>query len=168
MKLPESWSAVLRVTALALLAPAVVAFANQQSDSTSIAKLLDQAKIHAGWANDDAAFLDSHRQSNLDWQLKAQYLRKVRDHANDLFQDYYRLQNLRKKGTQQQQEAIDRLEPLLRDMATSLTNTIQMLNEHPGRTNMPAFRTRIHDDWVSINKTYEFLCVCTKPNNKSS
>lgn len=151
------------VAALALLAPAAI-FAAQAQDATSIPKLLQQVKDHAAQAKDDAAFLDSHSQSNLDWRMHAQYLQNVKDHANDLLQDYYQLQTVRDKGTPLQQEAIDRLEPLLRDMGTSLTNTFQKLNEHPGRVNMPSFRTQVHADYESINKVYEFLCECTKPN----
>jgi hypothetical protein len=69
---------------------------------------------------------------------------------------------MRDKGTPQQREAIDRLEPLLRDMETNLTDTIQNLNLHQGRVHMPSFRTRIHADYVAINKVYQLLCECTK------
>ncbi len=78
-------------------------------------------------------------QSNLDPQIHSQYLTKVREHAVDLFQDYYQLQAIRDKGTPQQREAIDRLDPLLRDMATSLATTLQIFNAHPARANVPYF-----------------------------
>ena len=166
MKPLNTFIAMLGATALALVMPATLAAA-QAPDSTSIAKLLQQAKVHAALANEDASFLDAHDQSNLDPQMNSQYLRQVREHASDLLQDYYQLQKVRDQGTAQQREAIDRLDPLLREMATSLTNTLQAFNEHPARSNMPYFRDRIHADWVSINKVYGLLCECTSKNKKA-
>lgn len=167
MKPINSLIAGLSLIAFALIVPASVATAAQPTDSTTIAKLLEQAKVHAALANEDAEFLDSHAQSNLDPLMHSQYLRQVREHAIDLFQDYYQLQANREKGTPQQREAIDRLDPLLRDMATSLTTTLQTFNVHPARANMPYFRTRIHSDWQSINKVYELLCECTNASKKA-
>ncbi len=167
MKSLNSFMARLGVIALAFVAPTAVALAVQPPDSTTVAKLLQQAKTDAALANEDAEFLDMNGQSNLDPQMHSQYLTKVREHAIDLFQDYYQLQASRDKGTPQQREAIDRLDPLLRDMATSLATTLQTFNAHPARANMPYFRTRIHGDWASINKVYELLCDCTNQSKKA-
>jgi len=149
----------------ALILPASVssAFA-QTTDSIAIGKLFEQAKRHAAQAEHDAALLDSYGRSGMDWQTHAQCLTNIKGHAGDLFQDYYQLQAMRAKGTPQQREAIDRLEPLLREMGTSLTNTIQSLNLHQGQVNMPVFRNKVHADYVAINRVYQLLCECTKKN----
>lgn len=167
MKSVNSFIARMSIIALALIAPAAFAFAAQSPDSATIAKLLQQARAHAASANDDAEFLVSNAQSAFDSQMHAQYLQKVREHAIDLFTDYHQLQAIKDKGTPQQREAIDRLDPLLRDMATSLTTTLQTFNAHPARSNMPYFRTRMRGDWESINKVYELLCECTKADKKA-
>jgi hypothetical protein len=130
-------------------------------------QILNQVKQHAAEANYDAALLDSYRRSNLDWRSYARTLAEIKEHANDLFQDYYELQRARNSGTQAQRVAIDKLEPLLREMATELTNTFQTLNEHQARVNTPNFRTRVHADSVKINAVYEFQCQCTGKNGKS-
>jgi hypothetical protein len=166
MKQHTSFIAMLRVTALALLVPAAVAFAAQTPDSASISKLFQQARDHAEQANDDISVLDSSRFSNYAPQMHGLYLQKVKEHAAELFRDYYQLQVLREKGTPQQREAIDRLEPLLKDMATSLTNTLQTFNAHPSHVQMPPYRNRIHSDWQTINAVYEHLCQCTDRNSK--
>jgi hypothetical protein len=153
--------AAISFAVLALMAPVPAAIA-QATDTSSNAKLLQQAKTHAAEANYDAALLDSYGRSDMDWRAHAQCLTNIKEHANDLFEDYYQLQRMRDKGTPQQREAIDRLEPLLRDMGTNLTDTIQNLNLHQGRVHMPSFRTRIHADYVAINKVYQLLCECTK------
>jgi len=167
MKMLIQFTTVLSAAALSLSLAVRPAFAVAPPDSTTIAKLLDQAKQHAAQANNDASLLDTYRFSEIAWQMHAQSLEKIKVHANDLFRVYYELQRIRDKGTPKQREAIDQLEPLLRDMATSLTNTFQALNAHQGRTNMPVFRTQIHADWEKINKVYEFLCECTSKSYKA-
>lgn len=154
-------TAVLSAVALALSVPVRPALAAPLSDSTTIPRLLDQARHHASEANYDAIVLDSYRLSNLDFRTYAETLRNIQEHANHLFQDYYQLQRLRDGGAPAQQEAIDRLEPLLREMATSLTHTSQMLHEHETQVNMPAFRNEVHSDWVKISAVYEYLCQCS-------
>lgn len=158
--------AMMRVAALALLVPAAVAFAAQTPDSASISKLFQQARDHAAQANDDISFLDANRLSNFAPQMHALYLQQIKDHAADLFRDYYQLLALRDKGTPQQREAIDRLDPLFRDMATSLINTMQTFNSHPARVNMPPYKNRIHSDYTTINAVYRHLCECSNKNSQ--
>ncbi len=166
MKKLTSGNAILRIAVLALLAPAAAAFAAQTPDSAAISKLFQQAKEHAALANDDVSYLDANRNSNFAPGMHSLYLQKVKEHAADLFRDYYQLQSLRDKGTPQQREAIDRMEPLLKEMATSLTNTMQTYNAHPSHVNMPPFRNRIHNDWLTINAVYEHLCKCANTKSK--
>lgn len=160
-------AAALSAAALALAIPAHSAFAATPPDSSSsIPKLLDQVKQHAGEANYDAAVLDSYRHSNLDFRSYALVLNHMKEHANDLFQDYYELQRVRDSGTPAQQEAIDKLEPQLREMATELTNTFQKLNEHQEHVNTPKFRDQVHASSLKIHEVYRTLCECTKKNAK--
>ena len=166
MKLPTSFVRMLHVAAFALLVPAAVAFASQTPDSASISKLFQQAKDHAAQANEDISFLDSNRYSGLSPQSHALYLQMVKEHAAKLFSDYYQLQGLREKGTPQQREAIDRLDPLIREMAASLVNTLQSLNANPTLVHMPPLRDRIHSDYLAINAVYEQLCKCTNKDSK--
>lgn len=166
MKHVARWTAMLSVAACALLIPARGAFAAPPSDSTSIPKVLDQVKGHAAEASYDAAVLDSYRHSDVDWRTYAERLTMIKDHANDLFQDYYQLQRLRDSGTPAQREAIDKLEPLVRAMATELTNTFQSLNEHKAQVNFPEFRNRARANWEKINAVYEHLCKCTDKRSK--
>lgn len=160
-------AAALSVAALALAIPARSAFAATPPDSSStIPKLLDQVKQHAGEANYDAAVLDSYRRSNLDFRSYALVLNHMKEHANDLFQDYYELKRVRDSGTPAQREAIDTLEPQLREMATELTNTFQKLNERQGHVNTPTFRDQVHASSMKIHEVYKTLCKCTGKNAK--
>ena len=158
---------VLSSAALALAIPARSAFAAAPPDSKTIPTLFDQVKQHAAEANYDAEVLDSYRRThNTDFRLYAQLLNHIRDHANDLFQDYYELQRVRDSGSPAQREAIDRLEPQLREMATDMTDTIQLLNKHQEWVKMPNFRNQAHQSVTKINEVYKALCECTGKNAK--
>ena len=162
MKTTFSCAAVLSFAALALLFPAASARATQGTDATSGSKVLQEVKAHAGEAYHDAELLDSYTRSNLDWKDHAERLHEIRGHVNDLFKDYSRLQKITDQATPQQREAIKRLEPMLLNMANSLNQTIQTLNENQRRVNFPAFRDRIHTDYANIENVYRELCKCTE------
>lgn len=166
MKRALQFATMLSLAALALLVPMRSAYAAERSGSSAIPKLLNEVKHHAAEAKYDAEVLETHRRSPVDWRVYAQTLTNIKGHANDLFQDYYTLQRVRDSGTPAQREAIDKLEPLLRDMATSLTNTIQTLNAHQQRVNMPEFRDKVLADSKKINAVYEYMCKCTDQRSK--
>lgn len=166
MKRTLRFTAMLGVAAFALAIPASSAFAAAPPDSTTIPKLLDQVKHHAAEANYDAEILNSLRNSNVDFRTYARVLNDIKAHANDLFQDYYELQRQRDSGTPAQREAIDKLEPLLREMATSLTNSLQKLDAHQAGVNTPEFRKGIRENWEKINAVYQHLCKCTEQRSK--
>ncbi|HEV2323491.1 MAG TPA: hypothetical protein VGS10_06030 [Terracidiphilus sp.] len=159
-------TAALSVATLALAIPARSALAAAPPHSKPIPKLFDQVKQHAAEANYDAAVLDSYRRTNIDFRSYAQLLNHMKEHANDLFQDYYELQRVRDSGTPAQREAIDKLEPQLREMATELTNTFQKLNERQEQVNTPKFRDQVHGSSVKIHEVYKTLCECTGKNAK--
>jgi hypothetical protein len=166
MKPLVNFKVAWRIAVLALLLPISSVFAAQTPDSASISKLLDQARIHAAQADDDAALLDSYTRSGLTWQSHAKCLQDIKVHAVDLLADFAQLKAMREKGTPRQREAIDRLEPLLQSMALELTTTIQQLNQHQERVNMPSFRTRVHAECVAVSRVYTHLCECTNKNSK--
>ena len=53
------------------------------------------------------------------------------------------------------------LEPLLREMATSMTNIIQKLNANQERVNTRDFRNQIYSNQEKVKAVYQHLCKCT-------
>lgn len=111
----------------------------QNPDSQAISDLLSQARQHAVLAEDDAVTLASYTNSRLSWQTHARRLQEMKDHANDLINEANKLSSLRDQGSPWQQHAIDQINPLLREMADTLTVTIQHLNENQARVHMPEY-----------------------------
>ena len=122
----------------------------QNKDSKVITDLLKEAESHAILASVDAETLESYTRSHtVSWQSHAYRLRNVADHANDLIQDFNKLSSMRSEGSPWQQEAIDRVDPLLKEMADHLNTTIAHFRDNKHRINMPAF-----DNYVKANREY--------------
>jgi hypothetical protein len=106
-------------------------------------------KNHASLAEDDAQTLVTFTQSNRNWQSHVSRLNLLREHVDDLFNDYNELARLRDEGSPWQQQAIDQLSPLMKGMADHLTATIEYLNEHPTHVNLEPWR-----EYVRANREY--------------
>ena len=115
-----------------------------QKDSDEINSLLAQARTQAWQAAQDADTLQAYTMSPMAWESHAAQLRLIQDRVNALAKTTQQLNDLRAQGSQWQQAAIDRINPLLRDMDEALATTITALNDHPERVNMPAYREYTH------------------------
>lgn len=127
------------------------------ADSREITNLLSTVKVHAMHAETDAATLESYTHSTVSWESHARRLNQIKEHVNDLINDYNEMKRLRESGSPWQQEAIDRIEPLVQEMSTHLTATIQHLNDNQSRVHMPPFRDYVKANHVLISKTHEII-----------
>ena len=81
----------------------------------------------------------------------------MKDHFNALGRIQKQLADLRAQGSPWQQVAIDRLDPLLRDMADQLTATIKQLNTHQSRVHMPAYQEYVQANHDFATRTAELI-----------
>lgn len=120
-------------------------YANAQNkDSAQISHLLGQAKYHAVMLDNDAAELESYANSNMSWPSHAHQLEIIRTHVNNLGKLLAEMHSMRDEGSPWQQDAIDRIDPLLRQMAHQLTATIDHGNQYPNRIHMLKYRNYTH------------------------
>ncbi len=148
---------VARMAILTLMIPMASIATGQTADSAAITSLLSQVKTHAALADDDAATLVSYSRSNLSWRSHATKLNIIKEHANDLIKDYNDLASMRAEGSPWQQEAIDRINPLVREMADHLTATIQHLNDNQNRVQMKPFRDYVQANHELMSKTHQVI-----------
>jgi len=139
-----------RISLLALALIALVAlvaspsYANAQTkDSAEISRLLNESKSYAIQANTDAAELESYTNSNLSWKTHAQALERIRGHVNNMGKLLQQMHDRKSEGSPWQQDAINRIDPLLRQMADQLTATIEHGNEYPNRVHMMKFKNYV-------------------------
>jgi hypothetical protein len=118
-----------------------------QKDSDEITGLLSQARTQAWQAAQDADTLQSYTMSPMAWESHAAQLRLIQDRVNALAKTTQQLNDMRAQGSPWQQTAIDRINPLLRDMDEALATTITALNDRPERVNMPAYREFAHANY---------------------
>lgn len=155
MKPKSIMSAITRIALVALLLP--VGTLAAQVDSQAISKLLVQVKTHAAEASDDADTLESYTRGNMHYQSHATQINRMKEHVNELIRDSNELNSLRAEGSAWQQEAIDRIQEILPQMASHLTGMINHLNDNKSKTHIPAYREYVRTNQRLINKAYETI-----------
>ena len=133
----------------ALLLSSSLIMAAQKPDSAQISNLFTEIKEHASLAEHDAELLDSYTRSHGSWKLHAYKLHDIKEHVNDLAHDYGEAERLREEGSPWQQDAIDRMRPLLQGMAAHLTATIEHQKKYPSHVRMQPYI-----DYVRANREY--------------
>ncbi|HUX28500.1 MAG TPA: hypothetical protein VMV39_06920 [Terracidiphilus sp.] len=125
----------------------------QSADSTEITNLLEQAKRHADLAVGDANTLWSYTSSRHAWQSHASRVNLMREHINNLGKIHKDLSDMREQGSLWQKEAIDRIEPLLQEMADNLTNTINHMSENRSHIQFKEYRDYTRANYELAEKT---------------
>jgi len=143
------------IVVVLLLAPRLATA--QTPDSSDINDLLKQVKIHAALAEDDASTLESYSFSRISPGSHANRLEQVKDHANDLIVEFNKLGELRPFGSVWQQEAIDRIQPLVRQISSHLTMTIDHYSENQSQVNMPQYREYVRTNRQFISKASRLI-----------
>ena len=130
-------SQIAALSAIAIISTTVMA---QAPDSQRVSTLLQHAREHAQHAELDSDTLYAYTQSKMSWQTHSRQLNLIREHVNELGKDVRDLTDARAEASPWQQDAIDHINPLLRQMADHLTVTITHLNENKERVHLLAFK----------------------------
>jgi len=139
-------SLALLVAAYVCVSPALRA-ADMAPDSKEVSDLLSEAKTGAIQVKDDANTMESFTMSNLDWRSHAAKVLEIKDHINNLGKTVAKLNQARSSASAWQQTAIDRVNPILRELAANVQATIEHLNKdrtHP-------LQTTEHKDYLKAN-----------------
>lgn len=129
----------------------------QANDSEAIMSALQEVRSHAALAQDDAATLEAYARSPMSWQSHARQLNLIKEHANNLLDDFNRLSGLRAEGSPWQQQAIDGIDPLLKDMAAHLTSTIEHFNANKSQVQMQAYKDLVRANLDLMTRAHESI-----------
>lgn len=105
----------------------------QNQENTEVNQLLADARDEAAQLSRDADEMESLILTDVSWQTHAAMLETVKDHVNKLGRIATQLEQKRDSASQWQQQAIDRMLPVMRDLATNTTAAINHLNENKSR-----------------------------------
>lgn len=128
----------------ALLIPATSAAAS--ADSDHINKLLAEAKAEAAELKTDSADLESYARSTHNWSTHAAKIELIKEHVNNSGKLLTKLRDAETEGAPWQQTAIQRVEPLLKELASNTEAAINYLNENRTKLQFPEYR-----DFVKAN-----------------
>ena len=124
-----------------------VARAKGNEDSAKIADLLADAKTEAYQLRIDAEHMDVLAKSGVSWESHGKQITLIREHINESGKILAKLHDVKATGSSWQQEAIDRIDPLLRELAANTEKTINHFNESPGNVHFGAFKEYVHDNY---------------------
>ena len=136
--------------ALSLLAFAfavtTVCWAQTSKDSKEVSGLLSDVKTEAVQLRHDADEMKSFTHSTLTWQSHAAKVEEMKRHVNNAGELLTKLDNAKGAASPWQQQAIDRITPMLKELASNVTSTIEHLNQRP-----KLLHTGPYADYVSAN-----------------
>ncbi len=118
----------------------------QGADSEQVTKLLSEAKADAYQIREDASLMESYSQFKADWRTHTDTVNGMRIHINSVGAILTKLDDARGAASAWQITAIDRIKPLLRELAANTEAIIVALNKDPSRLNMPEYR-----DYIEAN-----------------
>jgi hypothetical protein len=110
------------------------------ADSEQVSQLLSDARTDAFQLKEDASTMHLYSTSNLSWQTHAAKVNLIKEHINAVGRHLAKLEELRGEASPWQKTAIDRIRPLLKELASNTEAIIEYLNKNPGRLRAPEYR----------------------------
>ena len=109
-------------------------------EDTSVSKLLAEAKTQAYAISVDASQLESYtRESTLSWETHAVEISRMKDDINQTARTVERLSANRSEAAPWQAAAIDRIIPLMQEIAGNTTSAIDYINKYQSRLTMKEY-----------------------------
>ena len=128
----------IRMASLALLVMGALSFppvlrAANEEDSRQVSKMLSQARAQAFRLSEDTSEMESFVQADISWRGHVDAVDRIRDDVNLMGRQLARLVEARSTASPWQRTAVDRMTPLLKELASNTSAVIADLNESPHR-----------------------------------
>jgi hypothetical protein len=128
------------LAAAALLIARLDVQAAPPEDNKEVSQLLEDIKGQAADLQRDSDELESFTRSDMSWQSHAEELDRIKERINAIGKTISKLQSLRSGASPWQREAIDRIMPVAKKLASNTTAAIEHLNKNPLRINEPQYQ----------------------------
>ena len=102
-------------------------------ESDQLTQLLGEARMEVGQLAKDADETESLIRNDVSWQTHAAMLDGVKEHVNNMARIIDKLTVARSSGSELQEQAVDRILPLLKELAANTTAAINWLNQNRTR-----------------------------------
>ena len=138
--------------------PAKPIFADAGEDSVEVSGLLSEARTHAAELRQDALEMEAFTRSASSWQTHSAKVSEIRQHVNKMGEVVGSLTASRAYGSAWQQQSIDRILPVLRELASNVEATIDHLNQEGGRRlQSPEYREYLSSSAELASKLAELV-----------
>lgn len=134
------YSKHVAIVLLAIGAVTITSNTAMAVDAETITKLLSDAKAEATTLNRDAQEMKALANSTAKWQAYADRLNRIREHVNRAGAIVQQMNDMRRTASQWQRIAIDRITPVLHELAENTKRTIEYLTANQSLVRMPLFR----------------------------
>jgi len=104
-----------------------------RQDSQQLTEVLGEASDEAAELARDADEAESLIRNQVNWETHAAALDRVKDHVNNMARIIDKLTETRASGSDLQGQAVDRILPLLKELAANTTAAINYLNQNKSR-----------------------------------
>jgi len=143
-----TWIALFALVLAAALILAPAAKATGDPDSLQVSKLLSEAKTQAFQLSEDAAEMESFTWTAwpMSWQSHTEALIKIKDDVNTLGRQLVKLDEARKGASAWQRTVIDRITPLLKELAANTSGAIGLIN-----ANAKSLSNEEYVDYIEAN-----------------
>jgi len=129
-----------------VLAPALQA-ADNPGDSQEVTDLLSQAKTQAIQLRNDADDMEAFTRSNVSWESHASKITEIKQDVNKVGETVTKLNQAQGSASAWQKTAIERITPLLQELAANTEAIINHLNREQGRLlNTPEHRDLLKEN----------------------
>ena len=115
-----------------------VTLAQTTEDNANVTALFARAKASLAKIKTDAREMEAYSEG-LSWQSHAAKLTKIKDDVNELSGQIEGMKTQRRMASAWQQDAIDRISPLMADLVANMNATIDQLNKSKRRPNAPPY-----------------------------
>jgi hypothetical protein len=118
----------------------ITAKAANITDSAEMNQLLVDVKTEVVQLKNDAADLDAFAKSNLSWQSRAFKIENIKTHVNNSGKLLAKLKDAEANASRWQQTAIQRIEPLMKDLDDNMERTIKYLNANQSKVHFSEYK----------------------------
>lgn len=121
------------------LVPTTLWSVERKPPNTQVAAQLDAANAEAAELARDADEMTSLLHNDVSWETHAEMLDRIKEHVNNMGRIAAKLQEEREEASPWQQQAIDRMVPMLKEIAANTTAAIEHLNQNHERPTTPDY-----------------------------
>ena len=125
------------VTSMLLLLSALATAV--QEENAEVSRLLQDAREKAAVLSRDADEMEALTRSAVSWESHAAMLDTMKDDINDLAKSVEKLEAMRDSASPWQKQAIDRMIPLMKELASNTTAAINHLRDLQTRPVTPEY-----------------------------